>query len=153
MISLYLIFKKWYDFKTRCFGTHFFHPSIFYAFRKSIYKYKRNHDNFIPVTGATCIFFISLAYHTLLTKKLWVDKTTNYTSPQLSVTIFYTGIFWLEKSYLVLLCWSVWNETSVKIFANSLWMQLFTYVNARDFGPNHLLLWCKYKSLDGYCLQ
>ena len=85
-----------------------------------------------------------LEYHTLLTKKLWVDKTTNYTSPQLSVTIFYTGIFWLEKSYLVFLCWSVWNETPVKIFANSLclpmWMQEISGPIIYFFDANRNLL-------------
>ena len=112
--------------------------------------YKKNHDNFIPVTGATCIFFISFRVPYFVDKKAlsWQDDKL-----YISSTICNYFLHWHILARKVLPSISLLVGVKWNTGQNICKFTLFTYVNVRDFGPNHLLLWCKYKSLDGHCLQ
>ena len=118
--------------------------------------YKKNHDNFIPVTGATCIFFISFRVPYFVDKKAlsWQDDKL-YISSTICNYFLHWHILAREvlpsTSLLVGVKWNI-GQNICKFTLNAI-VYTCEIVNAREVWPNHLLLWCKYKSLEGHCRQ
>ena len=118
--------------------------------------YKKNHDNFIPVTGATCIFFISFRVPYFVDKKAlsWQDDKL-YISSTICNYFLHWHILAREvlpsTSLLVGVKWNI-GQNICKFTLNAI-VYICEIVNAREVWPNHLLLWCKYKSLEGHCRQ